>query len=195
MLKKIVSAVVIALAAIPSVVAAPQHTGHDNQHKDDIASIDLMNTNTIVRAAGMELLFGPEDEINPMADDLLAYARKFIGTRYVRGGKGPKGFDCSGFTGYVFKQFGVSLGASSRDQYLQGEEVNTHDVQPGDLLFFKGRASKSSTIGHVAIAISADPETGVITFIHAATSGGIRIDKTSAPYYAARYVGARRVLE
>lgn len=194
MFKKILSFVVV--AALSTVCASANRPADNNSNANhtQVASINHADYNTIVGAAGMEMLFDDE-EVNPMANDLLAYAKKFMGTRYVRGGKGPKGFDCSGFTSYVFRQFGVALGASSRDQYLQGDKVDRLAVQPGDLLFFKGRAAKSSTVGHVGIAIEADPETGVITFIHAATSGGIRIDKTSAPYYAARYIGARRVLD
>jgi cell wall-associated NlpC family hydrolase len=64
----------------------------------------------------------------------------------------------------------------------------------GDLLFFTGRNSKSGRVGHVAIALDNDPVTGEITFIHAAIGGGIRVDRMSAPYYAARYMGARRVM-
>ena len=71
--------------------------------------------------------------------------------------------------------------------------VSRKEVQPGDLLFFTGRASRSGRVGHVGIAVSADPVSGEITFIHAARSG-IRIDKLSAPYYAARFLSARRVL-
>jgi len=193
MIRNIFTALFLAAISTVSVMAARTGDKNKNHENDNLASIENIDYNTIVGAAGMELL--SEDEVNPMADDLLGFARKFIGTRYVRGGKGPKGFDCSGFTSYVFRQFGISLGASSGDQYGQGKQVDNSAVQPGDLLFFKGRASRSSRIGHVGIAVSADPETGVITFIHAASSGGIRIDKTSAPYYAKRFVGARRVLE
>ena len=118
----------------------------------------------------------------------------FIGTRYVRGGKSPKGFDCSGFTSYVFDQFGYSLSRSSVGQYGQGVKLSRDEVAAGDLLFFTGRNSRSGRVGHVGIALSNDPETGEITFIHAAISGGIRIDRISAPYYASRYIGARRVM-
>ncbi len=128
-----------------------------------------------------------------MIADMISYAKKFIGTRYVRGGKSPKGFDCSGFTSYVFKQFGYSLSASSAAQYNQGDKIERDEVMTGDLLFFTGRNSRSGRVGHVGIAIDNNPETGEITFIHAAISGGIRIDRISAPYYAARFIGAKRV--
>lgn len=160
------------------------------------ASISKTNPFEIVPAAGMELLGDFDDsETAAMASDMISFAKKFIGTRYVRGGKTPKGFDCSGFTSYVFSQFGYSLSASSLAQYGQGEKLSRDEVSAGDLLFFTGRNSRSGNVGHVGIAISADPVSGDITFIHAAIGGGIRIDKTSTPYYAARYIGARRVLK
>ena len=71
-----------------------------------------------------------EDDAPEYVDDLLSFARQFTGLRYRRGGKTPKGFDCSGFTGYVFRQFGVNLHADSRSQYLQGEAVAEGAMQP-----------------------------------------------------------------
>ena len=159
------------------------------------ASVSKTNPFEIVPAAGMELFDEVADnEAAVMAGDMIAFAKKYIGTRYVRGGKSPKGFDCSGFTSYVFGQFGYSLGASSADQYSSGEKIERDEISCGDLLFFTGRNSRSGRVGHVGIAISNDPVTGEITFIHAATSGGIRIDRISAPYYSKRFIGARRVL-
>ena len=159
------------------------------------ASVLRTNPFEIIPAAGMELLEDVDNSVDAaMLSDMIAYAKKFIGTRYVRGGKSPKGFDCSGFTSYVFRQFGYDLNSSSSSQYCQGKKISRDEVSAGDLLFFTGRNSRSGRVGHVAIAIDNNPETGEITFIHAAISGGIRIDRISAPYYAARFIGARRVL-
>lgn len=133
------------------------------------------------------------DETDRLAADLLEYAHSFIGTRYRRGGKTPAGFDCSGFTGYVFREFGYSLSASSAAQYYDGHKVPIDEIQPGDLLFFNGRA-RGSRVGHVGIAISADPVTGIVTFIHSSTSRGVRVDRTDTPYYSTRFLGARRIL-
>lgn len=159
------------------------------------ASVSKTNPFEIVPAAGMELLDDLSDnETAVMAGDMIAFAKKYLGTRYVRGGKSPKGFDCSGFTSFVFREFGYTLGASSADQYSVGAKIERDEISCGDLLFFTGRNSRSGRVGHVGIAISNDPATGEITFIHAAISGGIRIDRISAPYYSARFLGARRVL-
>lgn len=176
-----------------SATAAAAHAA--DAEEMHLAAISKTNPFEIIPAAGMEIL-GDIDNGADMAmiDDLLQYARKFMGVRYVHGGKSPKGFDCSGFTSYVFGQFGISLSTASVAQYTQGKKVSKNEVQPGDLLFFTGRASRSGRVGHVAIAIDADPVSGEITFIHASVSNGIRIDKTTQPYYASRFIGARRVI-
>ena len=128
-----------------------------------------------------------------MLVDLLKEAKSHIGKRYRSGGKGPDAFDCSGFAGYVFKQFGYTLGASSRDQYTQGEKVDIKDLRMGDLVFFTGRNRKGG-VGHVGIVVNVDKEKGIFKFIHASTSQGIRID-TNTGYYDGRYLGARRVID
>jgi cell wall-associated NlpC family hydrolase len=165
----------------------------DNDMK--LAAVSKTNPFEIVPAAGMEILGDIDDSSVDVAmvGDMLDYARKFMGTRYVSGGSSPKGFDCSGFTSYVYRQFGVQLSPSSSAQYNQGKKVNRTEIQPGDLLFFTGRASRSGRVGHVAIAVDADPVSGEVTFIHAARTG-IQIDRMSAPYYSSRYIGARRVI-
>lgn len=127
--------------------------------------------------------------------DMIDFAKRFMGTRYRSGGKSPKGFDCSGFTSYVYKNFGFNLDASSRLQYKQGESISYNDIQPGDLVFFGGRRG-GKTVGHVGMVVSVDKERNTMKFIHSANSSGITI--TSYPdggYYSNRYIGARRVLD
>ncbi|MDE6095748.1 MAG: C40 family peptidase [Muribaculaceae bacterium] len=128
-----------------------------------------------------------------LINDLLSEANSHMGKRYRSGAKGPKAFDCSGFSSYVFRQFGYSLGASSRDQYVQGEAVEKQNLRKGDLVFFTGRNSKSNRVGHVGIVVSADNENGTFKFIHASTSQGIKIDSNDG-YYSRRYIGARRII-
>lgn len=124
--------------------------------------------------------------------DIVEYAKNFLGRPYRRGSKGPKAFDCSGFTSYVFRNFDLSLGASSRDQYRQGVQVSKEDLQPGDLLFFSG-SRKSGAVGHVGIVTDVNAD-GSVRFIHAASKGGIRYDRyPDGGYYSNRYIGARRV--
>ncbi len=127
------------------------------------------------------------------AKEVIDYASKFLGRPYRRGSGGPKAFDCSGFTSFVFRNFDISLSRSSRDQYGQGVSISRNDIQPGDLLFFAGRRG-GKTVGHVAIATSVN-EDGTVDFIHASSTGGIRHDRyPDGGYYSQRFIGARRVL-
>ena len=113
----------------------------------------------------------------------------------ISGRMNPKvGFDCSGFTTYVFKKENIQLTRSSRSQFTEGVEVSScTDLQKGDLVFFGGSRSSSTSIGHVGIVTDVNPSTGTFSFIHASRTG-IRISSSDEPYYAKRYVGARRIL-
>ena len=116
---------------------------------------------------------------------IVATAKKYLGYKYVYGGSSPStGFDCSGFTSYVFKQHGITLSRTSAGQYSNGVAVSRSNLQPGDLVMFG-----KSSITHVAIYI------GGGQIIHASTpSTGVRIDSLSTGYYNNNYYGARRVL-
>lgn len=118
---------------------------------------------------------------------VVEYAKNYLGCKYVLGGSSPStGFDCSGFTSYVYKNFGVSLSRSSKGQINDGVAVSRSDLQPGDIVVFNN--SGNTAIGHVGIYIGGD------NFIHAANpSQGVTITSLSSSYYGKRYVGARRV--
>ena len=81
-------------------------------------------------------------------EELVSYARQFVGGKYVYRGSTPAGFDCSGLTSYVFRKYGIILPRSSRTQAFVGKEVSSTDLKPGDLLFF---GSSSTNISHVGI--------------------------------------------
>ena len=129
-----------------------------------------------------------------MAGDIIDYASKYLGRPYRRGGKSPSGFDCSGFTSYVFSNFGINLSASSRTQFTQGESISFDQIQPGDLLFFPvSRGGK--TVGHVAMAVDVADD-GTVKFIHASSRSGICHNTyPDGGYYSSRFLGARRVLK
>ncbi|MDE6534918.1 MAG: C40 family peptidase [Muribaculaceae bacterium] len=140
------------------------------------------------------LLELPEYVNETLLEDMVDFARKFKGTRYRAGGKTPGGFDCSGFTGYVFKKFGMTIGASSSIQAKQGKPIDVAELRPGDLLFFS-RGSKSNRVGHVGMVTEVDSITGRARFIHATTRNGITESSyPSDPYYRARFITARRIL-
>lgn len=129
-----------------------------------------------------------------LREELLDIARSKLGCRYSYAGKGPDTFDCSGFTGYVFSRKDIKLGASSRDQFTQGRKLEKSDgLRSCDLVFFSG-SSGSKTVGHVGIVVDYDASDGTFTFIHAARTG-VEIHKSTTPYYASRYLGARRIIE
>jgi cell wall-associated NlpC family hydrolase len=116
---------------------------------------------------------------------LVGTALALRGSPYREGGTDPAGFDCSGFTQYVFAQYGVQLPREVRDQFRLGHAVVPQQLAPGDLVFFATTAPGAS---HVAIAIGGDE------FIHAPTSAGVvRVERLSSSYWAPRYVGARRI--
>jgi cell wall-associated NlpC family hydrolase len=110
--------------------------------------------------------------------ELVDYAMKFVGVPYVWAGSTPSGFDCSGFTSYVYKHFGIYLPHSSVMQYDYGTPVAQGDLKPGDLVFF------FSPIHHVGIAM------GNGLMINERT-GGVQIESV----YWNSYTGARRILK
>ncbi len=122
-------------------------------------------------------------------DSLICYAESYLGKPYQYGGKGPNAFDCSGFTGYVFRHFNISLPASSTAQFLKAPQIIHKDsVQRGDLIFFMGRNGRKS-VGHVGIVVSVDTAKNSCRFIHSATHGGvIYTDYPSTTYYNQRFM-------
>jgi cell wall-associated NlpC family hydrolase len=112
----------------------------------------------------------------------VAIALQYLGVPYVWGGASPAtGFDCSGFVMYVYAQLGVSLPHNAAAQYGYGTPVPRDQLQPGDLVFFDG-------LGHVGLYI------GNGQFVHAPHTGDVvKISSLSDSWYAATYVGARRI--
>ena len=116
---------------------------------------------------------------------VISLALSLQGTPYRNGGSDPSGFDCSGFVQWVFAQQGVALPREVRQQYLVGEEIESDEVRPGDLVFFE---TVSSGASHVGIALGAGE------FVHAPSSRGVvRTERYTGSYWAGRWVGARRV--
>jgi NlpC/P60 family/S-layer homology domain len=121
-------------------------------------------------------------------ENLVATAKKYIGVRYAWGGTSPStGFDCSGFTSYVYKQHNVTLPRMTTDQYKGGTAVKKADLEQGDLVFFTTYKPGAS---HAGIYV------GNGNFVHASSSKGIMISSINDPYYwGSRYLGARRYLQ
>jgi cell wall-associated NlpC family hydrolase len=108
------------------------------------------------------------------------------GVPYRNGGADPRGFDCSGFTQYVFGRLGLALPRDVHEQFRAGQRVDRRKLAPGDLVFF---TTTSRGASHVAIAIDEDH------FVHAPSSRGVvRVERLSAEYWRSRVVGVRRVI-
>ena len=123
----------------------------------------------------------------PDVSGLTGTALALRGAPYKNGGSDPTGFDCSGFTQYVFWQHGILLPREVKDQYEMGREVKPDEIEPGDLIFFSTVARGAS---HVGIALDGGE------FVHAPSSKGVvRVERLAAEYWSKRFVGARRLTD
>lgn len=122
--------------------------------------------------------------VAPHGSEITNLARRYLGTPYQYGGASPAGFDCSGFTLYIYKQKNASLPHSSKEQYRKLLPIRM--PHEGDLVFFR---TSGNTISHVGIYL------GAFEFIHAPGKGKpVRIDDIRNPYWRKVYAGARSVL-
>ena len=118
-----------------------------------------------------------------MSAAVLSTAMGLTGVPYQLGGASPSGFDCSGFVQYVLGRHGIVMPRTVIEQYDVGDV--TPAIEPGDLVFFETVGSNAS---HVGIAVDAS------SFVHAPNSRGVvRVDRLDAPYWADRFLGARRI--
>lgn len=174
---------------IDTKLSIPTAKQQEDQKAKDKAKEDALDQKEITR-------FGPRiakqlDEQSKSKDNespqIVRTALAYRGSRYVRGGTGARGFDCSGFTRFVYAKYGVELPHSSKSQASCGKHVEKSDLREGDLVFFKTRGGG---ISHVGIYI------GDRKFIHASTpKTGVIVSSLDQSYYASRYKGARRVIK
>ena len=133
------------------------------------------------------------EEGGPRQAKAVQVARSAIGTPYVPGGRNPGGFDCSGFTMYIYKQFGYNLPHSATSQWLSGMGTKIYSIselQPGDLVFFNDPSrNKGKACSHAGIYI------GNGQHVHASSSrnGGVITSDLTSGYYNTYFVGGLRL--
>lgn len=197
--RHILTSIIIAACSLGGAAqsTAKARQAHARAHQTQLANaksrIDKSVISDFIKedVARREASNGLSAESNAMITDLLKEANTHLGKRYVRGAKGPSAFDCSGFSSYVYRQFGYNLSPSSRQQFTQGVAVERNDLRKGDLVFFTSRSSRGA-VGHVGIVVAADNDKGTFKFIHASIKG-VKVSNFEG-YYVSRYLGARRVI-
>lgn len=152
------------------------------EHKSN----NMIQEDTLDEDYSMTLQFDPCELVN--------IAKKYVGTPYRYGGSNYRGFDCSGFMGYIFGRIGFSLPRSSNDISKIGRSIEISEVNIGDLMFFKSRIGHNNHhIGHVGLVV--DKIGSEIHVIHASTSRGVVIEKfTTSEYLKKAYISSRRIL-
>lgn len=203
-LRKIFSTLLLTACIIPVAAQVPASestlSAHQRAHQQQLANVkssklDRSVVNDLIKEdiAGREnaVIAVLSNENSFLINDMLKEAKKHIGKPYRHGMKGPNAFDCSGFTSYVYRQFGYKISPASRIQYTDGVSVDRKNLRKGDLVFFTSRSS-GKNVGHVGLVVSADNETGDFEFIHASIRG-VKISRCEG-YYEGRYVGARRII-
>ncbi|HOP63558.1 MAG TPA: C40 family peptidase [Spirochaetota bacterium] len=130
---------------------------------------------TYQRSSASYLLHGPKRY------SIVKTARKYIGVKYKFGGESPAGFDCSGYSRYVYKKNGLLLPHSAQQQYARGKRIGIRKARPGDLVFFRISGWK---ISHVGIYM------GDYTFLHAPRRGKrVSYEDIRKNYWRKRYAG------
>ncbi len=161
-------------------------TGYINTEFIDIV-IEQDSGETVV-AASVEVA---SSDVQTLRQQLVDYAKTFLGCKYVYGSMNGKTFDCSGLTSYVYKNFGYSLNRSAAGQLGNGTKIDKSELVAGDLVFFRDTSISKAAASHVGMYI------GSGQFIHASSGSSsrmVKISDLSDKYYTKVYVGARRIV-
>ncbi|WP_347490325.1 C40 family peptidase [Desulfoscipio sp. XC116] len=147
----------------------------------------------LVTSAGNNSQAQKTNQVNPISQvsrssdrigEILDYARSFQGVPYAAAGGSPSGFDCSGFTKFVYARFGLSLPRTAGEQYAMGQAVSSSEAKPGDLVAFK----TGSYISHIGIYM------GSGKFISATSSQGVDITSVYGSYWKDHFLGFSRII-
>lgn len=129
-------------------------------------------------------------KIDKKVQSMIGQAESLLGVPYVYGGDSPKGFDCSGFTQYLYHKIGISIPRIAGDQYKFSKKIKQKEIEIGDLVFF----SHGGPVAHVGMIY--DFENDNIQMIHASSSKGIQIiSLTKSKYWKSRIVGFGKIIQ
>ncbi len=154
----------------------------------------LLKSSILAFLAAITIFFSPVGDAEAEAStvsssELVEAAKASLGIKYVYGGTTRKGFDCSGYLQYTYKQLGVNLPRTSGSMYNTGTWVNKASLKVGDLVFF-GASPGSKRVTHAGMYI------GDNKFIHSSSSKGVSVTSINDKYYwGNRYIGAKRVAQ
>ncbi len=145
-----------------------------------LAALTGVQLGSVTRASAATL-----DSTEGRGSAIVGIAYRYLGYRYRYGGSSPRGFDCSGFTHYVYQSAGITIGRTAAAQYYGGAHVSRANLRPGDLVFFANTYQRG--ISHAGIYV------GNGKFINAANeSTGVTISSLNSGYWSAHYYGATR---
>lgn len=189
------TAIATLLASVLTVSASVIGSGTANRNNITLPEIEMPKLLVTVDTAAMAEKQPRVDPVKEKINSLTDFASTLLGRRYVWGAVGPKTFDCSGFTSYVFRNHGIELPRTSRMQYTRGTKVDRDELKAGDLMFFSSPRTSKGVVGHVGIVTDVNDD-GSVTFIHASTKKGITYQRfPDNGYYSRNYIGAKRVID
>jgi cell wall-associated NlpC family hydrolase len=169
----------------------PKQNNITDTTSDPITVIDIKDSiKTIPKIKTPNVVIKPIDKKLPHEEQIICYAKNYLGIPYLYGGKSDKGFDCSGFTGYVLEEFGYKLPRSARDQHNALKKVPLKKAKKGDLVFF---GKSKNRVTHVGLVVSKEGEQ--LTMIHASSSRGIMISNIETnTYWKPKLISAGRII-
>lgn len=126
-----------------------------------------------------------------LIDSIIKLGKIYLGKPYRYHITNTRRFDCSGYVSFIFSKFGYSLPPSSSGMAYVGQKISMEKARKGDLILFKGRSTKSSRVGHVALIIDVDDK-GIV-MMHSSSRGILIEHYANNDYYKRRYVMCRRL--
>ena len=126
-----------------------------------------------------------------LSEQIVTYAKDFLGTRYKWGGTTKKGMDCSGLVFESFRAHNIYLPRISRDMARKGTKITLKETLKGDLIFFKTGKTRRNDINHVGLVV--EIKNNAIYFIHATASKGVLVSSLNEDYWKDAFEEVRRI--